>query len=226
MQHVDHVHQILRRAVAAGRREEAGDLISPRAVKGMLHHRHQLDVREIHLAQVFGERPGQLAIAHRSIVFFEHPLPRSDVHLVDSHRRGEGVPLCADAHPLLILPVVVEVPHDRCSVRGRLRVNADGIGFVHPISVVARADVVLVLRTLPHARDECFPDSGRAARLEPMRVAIPAVEVAHDAHRLGVRGPDGEHRPPHALAFHDMRSELFPQPVMTAFVEEVIVPIG
>ena len=198
MQHVDHVHQILRRTVAAGWREEAGDLISPRAVKGMLHHRHQLDVREIHLAQVFGERPGQLAIAHRSIVFFEHPLPRSDVHLVDSHRRGEGVPLCADAHPLLILPVVVEVPHDRCSVRGRLRVNADGIRFVHPISVVAQ----------------------RMAR------AIPLVEVAHDAHRLGVRGPDGEHRPPHALAFHDMRSELFPQPVMTAFVEEVIVPIG
>ena len=41
------------------------------------------------------------------------------------------------------------------------------------------------------------------------------------------RVPDrAKHRPPHALAFHDMRSELFPQPVMTAFVEEVVVPIG
>src|SRR5437588_1163372 len=60
MQDVDHVHQILRRAVTAGGCKKACDLITPRSIERMLHHRHQLDVREIHLANVFRERSGEL----------------------------------------------------------------------------------------------------------------------------------------------------------------------
>ena len=44
MQAVDEEHQILWRAVARGRRKEAGDPITPRSVKRVLHHRQQLDV--------------------------------------------------------------------------------------------------------------------------------------------------------------------------------------
>ena len=46
VQHVDQVHQILRRAVARGRREVAGGLVAPRAVERVLGDRQQLDVGE------------------------------------------------------------------------------------------------------------------------------------------------------------------------------------
>ena len=47
---VDERLEILGRAEAAGRREEADHLIAPRAGERMLHHRQQLDVREAQLA--------------------------------------------------------------------------------------------------------------------------------------------------------------------------------
>ena len=113
MQDVDEVHQILRRAVAARRREEAGALIAPRAVERMLHDRQEFDVREVHLAHVLGERSGQLAIASSGPVSSPRTTPRSEVHFVDRHRRGEGVALRAVAHPLAVLPFVIEVPDHR-----------------------------------------------------------------------------------------------------------------
>ena len=48
VQVVDQVHEVLRRAVAAGGSEVAGHLVSPGAVEGMLHHRHEFHVREAH----------------------------------------------------------------------------------------------------------------------------------------------------------------------------------
>ena len=46
---IHEIHEIVRRAVTAGRREIADRLIAPRAVKRMLHDGHQLDVRVAHL---------------------------------------------------------------------------------------------------------------------------------------------------------------------------------
>jgi hypothetical protein len=43
---VDEVLEVVRVAVTAGRREEAGDLVAPRSAVGMFQHRQQLDVRE------------------------------------------------------------------------------------------------------------------------------------------------------------------------------------
>jgi hypothetical protein len=54
MQPLDEDHQVLRRTVAARRREVAGRLVAPRAVERMLHDGEELDVREPHLRRVGG----------------------------------------------------------------------------------------------------------------------------------------------------------------------------
>ena len=52
---IDEIHQILRGSEAARGREIAGDLISPRTVEGMLHHRQEFYVGEPHVKHVLGE---------------------------------------------------------------------------------------------------------------------------------------------------------------------------
>ena len=51
---IDERLELARRAEAAGRRIEAGHLVSPRSRERMLHHRQQLDVRVTHLACTYG----------------------------------------------------------------------------------------------------------------------------------------------------------------------------
>ena len=50
VQVVDQEHEVLRRAVAAGRGEVAGRLVAPGAVERMLRHRQELDVGEAQFA--------------------------------------------------------------------------------------------------------------------------------------------------------------------------------
>ena len=60
---VDEELEIVRRAEAARRRVEAGDLVTPTRIVSVLRHRQKLDVREAHLPHVFDQRPGQLTVA-------------------------------------------------------------------------------------------------------------------------------------------------------------------
>ena len=60
---IDEELEVVGRAEAAGRREEADHLVAPRAGERMLHHRQQLDVREAHVLHVGHEPVGHLAIA-------------------------------------------------------------------------------------------------------------------------------------------------------------------
>ena len=64
---VDEVAEVVRRAEAAGRREEADHLIAPRAGERMLHHRQQLDVRVAHLPHIGHQRLGQLAVGQKRL---------------------------------------------------------------------------------------------------------------------------------------------------------------
>src|SRR5688572_6020537 len=63
MERVDEVLKIIRRAVAAGSRVKAGDLITPRWIKGMLRNRHEFHMGEIQLTEVIDERAGHFAVA-------------------------------------------------------------------------------------------------------------------------------------------------------------------
>src|SRR3954451_15559439 len=97
MQLVDQILEVLRRAVAARRREIAGALIAPRPIERMLHDRQQLDVREIHLLHVVDERLGDVAVTERLIVV--RATPGAEVDFVDRHRSVEAVALLALPDP-------------------------------------------------------------------------------------------------------------------------------
>src|SRR5258706_10768079 len=92
--------------------------------------------------------------------------PGADVHFVNRHRRGEGVALRALVHPGIVAPLVVEIPDDRRGVRRRLMQDAEGVGLIDAVVVVAGPDVKLVVRSFANVRNEAFPDAGQAAVFE------------------------------------------------------------
>ena len=130
VQVVDQVHEILRRAETRAGREIAGDLISPGAEEGMLHHGHEFDVGEAHLVDVVGQLHRQLAIAERAVALFRHAHPRAKMHLVGRHGRVEFVVLVARTHPLVVAPFVLGVPDDRRGARRTLVVEGERVSLV------------------------------------------------------------------------------------------------
>ena len=130
---VDEELEVLGRAEAAGRREEAEHLIAPRSGERMLHHRQQLDVREAHLLDVGHEAVRQLAIGEEAVAFLGHARPRSEVHFVDRHRPVEPARPARGArrHPVAVAPVVArDVVDDRRGLRRRLERDAERIGLL------------------------------------------------------------------------------------------------
>ena len=59
---IDQAREILRRAEAAGGREQAGRLIAPGAVERMLAHRQELDMGEAEVAGIGRKLFGEVAI--------------------------------------------------------------------------------------------------------------------------------------------------------------------
>ena len=62
VQHVDELHQLAGRAIAARGREEPGRLVAPRTVEGVLHERQELHVGVAGLLQIGNELVGNLAV--------------------------------------------------------------------------------------------------------------------------------------------------------------------
>ena len=89
-----------------------------------------------------------------------------------------------------------------------------------------RLDVKLVERALVDAGDEAFPDAGRAARAEMMRLRIPSVEAADDRDRPRIRRPYAEDGAGLAVVRDEMGAHLFVDAVVAALVEEVEVLVG
>ena len=106
VQPVDELAELVGRAVARGRGEVAGHLVAPRARERMLHHGHQLDVREAEAERVVGELVGQLGVGQRAVALERVEPPRAEVHLVDRHRRGVRLGRPPALHPGLVAPAV------------------------------------------------------------------------------------------------------------------------
>ena len=77
VQAINEIHEILRGAVARGRREISRDLISPRAVERMLHDRQELHVREAHVERMVAELVGELPVGERAVIFSRNAAPRA-----------------------------------------------------------------------------------------------------------------------------------------------------
>ena len=90
VQVVHQKHEILGGAVAAGGREVAGGLVTPGAVKGVLHDRHEFHVGKAQALDVLGQQGRQFPVGEEAVALFRHPPPGAQVHLVDRHGRRPG----------------------------------------------------------------------------------------------------------------------------------------
>ena len=221
MQVVDHVHEVLRRAIPAGRGEVTLHLVTPRTIKRVLHHWHQLDVREAKAGDVIAQLVRHLAIREVSIVFLWDAHPRAEVHLVNGPRRGASVGPRPLAHPGPVAPVVGQIPYDGRLSGRRLSEGRERVGLVHAGAGHTRMDVVLVQRAVADTRHEALPDPRLLTRVERVGVLVPVIEVTDDANRVGVRRP---HRKRSSLrVFRQVRAQLLVEMAVRPLVEEVKV---
>jgi len=180
----------------------------------VLHHRHQLDVREAGLDHVLGELLGQLDVGQA------RP-PRAQVHLVRAHRLLVGPLLRPGGHPLAVLPLVHRLVHHRRGGRRHLGVLSQRVGVLDPVAVPAQ-DLELVLGADVRVRHVQLPDAGRAQRPHrPAVVRAPAGEVADHLDAVGARRPDREG---HAGAL-GLRAQHRPELLVPALADQVQVEL-
>jgi pyruvate/2-oxoglutarate dehydrogenase complex dihydrolipoamide acyltransferase (E2) component len=221
---LDHRREVVGVAEARGRRVVPGDLVAPRAVERMLGHGEELDVREPEGAAVRDELLGRLTVAEPCPVLVPHP--RSEMDLVDGHRRPIRIALRAGAHPLAVRPRVRRwVPNSRRRLGPDLHREREGVGL-EPQRAVAAQDLELVELAHADARDEELPDAGAPHRPHREQTAVPAVEVAHDPDAPCVRCPDREADASDALVGPRMRPEDLVEPLVRSLADEVEVDLA
>src|ERR1700756_5865694 len=99
------------------------------------------------------------------------------MHLVNGLGGAQRVAAGAVLHPVLVAPLVIEVPDDGGSA-GRFFVQqAERVGLVDAVSVALRFDVELIERAARHSGEKSFPDAGRAARTQGIRLGSPLIEA-------------------------------------------------
>ena len=138
--------EVVRRAEAAGRREEADHLVAPRSRKRMLHHRQQLDVRVAHLLDVRdrGARRARGRSGSDCPPRARAPTSRGAPRRRDIGRSNHDVLRARALHPLLVAPLVVaaRVTMDAVS-GGTSNAEPEGIGLEQHLAV-SRPDLELV----------------------------------------------------------------------------------
>jgi hypothetical protein len=221
VQGVDQVLEIIRRAKPAGRRVEAGHLVAPRRIIGVLADRQEFHMRKTHFADVVNQRPRQLAVVQR----LRHILllPGTGVDFVDADGRLERIPRGPLLHPFLVGPLEPLIVPDNAGVLGRdLEEKAVGIGPQRDVSVRV-LDFEFVMRARAHAGDENLPDPGQAQQPHRVKPPVPLVEIAHHAHPPGVGGPKGERRAGHAVHGLQLRAQLGIDPLLVALIKQIEV---
>ena len=189
---VDKPHKLLRRAEPRGGGIIARDLIPPRTVVGVFHHRQHLDMGVAHIEHIGDQLIRQLLIGQRTAVRI--PPPRRGVYLVNIDRA------VIDRLPFLfllpcgVLPLVaVQIVHLGRRARTRLKMIGVGVGL-HVHRAVVPRDRIFINVVLRKPRDLAFPDAVPAAG-QRMACGVPFVEIADDRHRLGMGRPHTKHMP-------------------------------
>ena len=121
---IDKVPEVLWRAKARCRGIQAHRLVAPRAVKGVLADRHQLQMREAHIPGVGHQGGSQFAVAQPTPAIGLTPGPQ--MHLIDADRLIEVVCLCP------LRPHGTnrrQALHDACGAGPQLRAKGKGIGL-------------------------------------------------------------------------------------------------
>ncbi len=223
VQVVHEEHEVLRRSVARGGCVVPRDLVAPRSVERVLHHRHELHVGEAEPLDVVGEAGRDLAVGQVAVPLLGDTGPRAEVHLVDRDRAVDPCGLGPPGHPRGVAPLVVEVPDHRCRPRRDLGVEGERVGLLVAVAAEPGGDEVLVDRPPPDPDQEPLPDAGLTDRPQRVALPLPGVEVADHRHRRRVGGPDREVGAPRAVGLDRMGAELGVQGGVATLVEEVQV---
>ena len=177
----------------------------------MLGHRQELDVREPEVGDVGGQFDRELPVGQAGP-------PRAEVDLVDRHRAGQRLPDRAVGQPVVVLPFVGGLVHDRGGGGRQFGVGRHRVGLVPP-HAVGPADGVLVRAARADAGDEQLPDPGPAERAHRVRPPVPEVEVADEPDPARVRRPDGER----GAGLGRPRAERAPELLVPALADQVQV---
>ena len=223
---VDERPEVVRFAEAAGRREEADDLVAPRPGERVLHDRQQFDVREPQVVDVRHEPLGQLPVRQEPLAV-RAARPRTEVHLVGGHRPIEpAVLMPAFFHPLVVAPAETRRPgHDGGGARRQLEAHRVGVGFREHLAVL-RPQLELVLLAGANPRDEDLPHAVRQQQAHRVDAPVPAVEVADDADAVGVGRPDREVDPGDRAAVRRVRAEFLVSAQLRALAQQVEIEVG
>ena len=185
---VHQIHEVMGRAVAAGRCEIPHALIAPAVVQRILRHRQQLHVVIAHIPDVQRQLVGHIPVVQHLAVLC--PPPGAQMHLVDVHVPLGGVGALPALPPLFIVPrVVADVVELAVGGGPCLLMKAVGVGFPD-LPAVALGHHVLIAVELPGVFHRQLP----RAILQPAHIpALPFVKVSAQRHAAGLRRPYTKH---------------------------------
>jgi len=149
------------------------------------------------------------------------------VDLVDRHRLLEPRTVIAPLrHPRLVVPLILRrVAHDRRRLRRHFERAAERIGLLQN-RAARRTDLELVFFALGQPRNEDLPEAAWRDRAHRVHAAVPCIEVADDAHAIGIRGPHGEMRARRRPDGDPVRAKFFERMQVRPLAEQVNVEIG
>ena len=244
---IDKVHELLRVAVARRGSVVAGRLVAPGAIEGMLHKRHDLDMRIAHVAHVVHELHRQVVVgveltalrgegihgtgvvavlvgfALRRVAV---PLPRAYMHLVDVKRLRHVVMAGAALKPRGVVPLIaVEGPQHARRTRRALGLKGIRIGLVELFALVG-LDKVFVELALLGARNKAFPNSARMHGHQRVGFLIPVVKFANDVDALYIGCPNAKAPAARAVLRVGVSTHLFPAALPRADAKQVDIVLG
>src|SRR5437764_8018780 len=101
-------------------------------------------------------------------MLFRNTHPGADMHFVNGVGGIEGILPMAALHPLLIVPLVSQIPDHGSSARRWFMEETDRISLVYAVPLITRRNVEFVDLPFAEAGNKSFPNAGTAPRLERM----------------------------------------------------------
>ena len=210
VQRVDERAEVVGRAEARRRREEARHLVAPRAAERVLHHRHQLDVREAEVADVAAEVLGELGVAEALRATSRGAPRRSRSAGRTAARRARSREPSSSSHSWR--GVEDDARRSAAAPRSRTRPGRRGAGSSRPGGGARTCSARPPRQPGTNSSQIPVEPSVRIGWSAP----VPAVEVADDADRARVRRPHGEGGAGDAVDLADVRAELLVQLLVPA----------
>ncbi len=206
----------------AGRREHAGRLIAPGAVKRMLGDRHELDMGEIEIAHIGRQRVGELAIGQPAMARVGSPPPRAEMNFIDRDRSFARVAAGRRRRRTIDRR---RFDDDRCRLWAQLGGKRHRIGFEREELSVGTQNLELVFVAGRDRGRKNLPKAV-AAHAHGMAAPVPIVEVADDAHAFSIGRKHREDDTRDAPVDKRVRAELIVELKMRALAQKMEIEIG